>query len=113
MGATNFTTVTVNKKLSTTYHRDEGDLEGGFGVLFTLGRFKGGQLVMPAFRCAIDYQPGSMLLMDVHETHGNLDNIEGDRITCVLYAREHINECGTVEEEEERAAGMSVHGSTD
>ncbi len=113
IGATAFTTVTVNRSLPTTYHRDEGDLLGGFGVLFTLGRFTGGQLVLPAFRVAIDYQPGSMILMDVHETHGNLDNIIGDRIACVLYAREKINECGTAEEEEEKAAGMSVHGRDD
>ena len=107
---TAFTTVTVNKKLSTTYHRDEGDYKKGFGVLFTLGEFEGGQLVLPAFRVAVDYQPGSMILVDVHETHGNLDNIVGDRITCVLYARERINECGSAEDEEERMAGtMSVH----
>jgi hypothetical protein len=113
LGATAFTTVTVNKKLSTTYHRDDGDLKGGFGVMFNLGGFTRGQLVFPAFRVAVDYQPGSMILADVHETHGNLDNIEGERITCVLYAREKINVCGTAEEEEERAAGMSIHGRDD
>jgi hypothetical protein len=105
-----FTTVTVNLKLSTTYHRDEGDFEKGMGVMFTLGDFKGGWLVFPAFRVAIDYQPGSVILADVHETHGNMPNIEGDRITCVLYARHNINECGTAEEVMERMAGtMSVH----
>jgi len=113
LGVTAFSTMTVNKKLSTTYHRDEGDLLGGFGVMFTLGKFTGGQLVFPAFRCAVDYQPGSIILADVHETHGNLDNIVGDRITCVLYARENINKCGTAEEEEEKARGMAVHARED
>lgn len=109
LGATAFTTMTVNKKLSTTYHRDEGDLLGGFGVMLTLEKFEGGQLVFPAFRCAVDYQPGDMILADVHETHGNLDNIKGNRITCVLYVRENINKCGDAEEEEEKALGMTVH----
>ena len=110
LGNTAFTTLTVNKKLSTTYHRDEGDYLQGFGVMFTLGEFEGGQLVFPAFRCAVDYKPGSMILADVHETHGNVDNIFGDRVTCVLYARNRINECGTDEDEEERMAGtMSIY----
>ena len=109
LGTTVFTSVTVNKKLSTTYHRDENDFVQGFGVMFTLGKFKGGQLVFPAFRCAVDYQPGSMILADVHETHGNLDNIVGNRITCVLYAREKINECAVdAQGEEERHAGKMI-----
>ena len=55
-----------------------------------------------------------MILADVHETHGNLDNIEGDRITCVLYARAKIDQCGTIEEELERAqAYMRINGRTD
>jgi hypothetical protein len=109
-----FSTVTVNLKLSTTYHRDEGDFEKGMGVMFTLGEFKGGWLVFPAFRVAIDYQPGSVILADVHETHGNMPNIEGERITCVLYARHNINECGTAEEVMERMAGtMSIHARED
>ncbi len=72
-----------------------------------------GQIVFPAFRAAVDYQPGDLILADVHETHGNLDNIIGDRITCVLYVRENINKCGTAEEEEEKAQGMTVHGRED
>jgi len=115
LGKTCFTTVTVNKKLSTTYHRDENDFVKGYGVMFTLGDFTGGQLVFPAFRAVVDYQPGSMILADVHETHGNLDNIVGNRITCVLYAREKINECAVdAEEETERHAGkMIVHARED
>jgi hypothetical protein len=105
---TAFTTMTVNKSLPTTYHRDEGDLKGGFGVVFTLGKFTGGQLVLPAFRVAIDYQPLDMILMDVHETHGNLDNIKGNRIACVLYVRENMNKCGSALEEEEKALGMNI-----
>jgi Oxygenase domain of the 2OGFeDO superfamily len=107
---TAFTTITVNRKFSTCYHRDKNDLKGGFGVMFTLGRFTGGQLVFPAFRAAVDYQPGQLILADVHETHGNVDNIVGDRVTCVLYARERIDQCGSAEDEEKkRAATMVIH----
>ena len=106
--------MTVNKKLSTTYHRDEGDFKHGFGVMATLGEFTGGQLIFPAFHVTVDYQPGSVILADVHETHGNLDNIQGDRVTVVLYAREVIDKCGFAEDEEERMAGtMSVHARED
>lgn len=108
LGNTAFTTVTVNKKFSTTYHRDQNDLKGGFGVMLTLGDFEGGQLVFPAFRAAVDYRPGSMILADVHETHGNVNNIMGTRLTCVLYAREKIDKCGSAEEEEAKRAGMMV-----
>jgi hypothetical protein len=113
IGATAFSTLTVNRKLASTYHRDEGDLKTGFGVMFTLGKFTGGQLVFPAFRCAVDYQPGSIILADVHETHGNVNNIVGDRITCILYKRAKIGECGTAEEEQAKAAGMSIHARED
>jgi hypothetical protein len=115
LGNTAFSTVTVNRKLATTYHRDEGDLEGGFGVMLTLGDFAGGQLVFPTFRVAVDYQPGSMILADVHETHGNVQNVEGDRVTCVLYVRENITKCaGTAEDIAAELAGkMSIHGRTD
>lgn len=114
LGNTAFTTVTVNKKFSTTYHRDQNDLKGGFGVMFTLGNFEGGQLVFPAFRAAVDYRPGSMILADVHETHGNVDSIIGTRVTCVLYAREQINECGNAEDEEKKRAGtMVLHARED
>jgi hypothetical protein len=62
----------------------------------------------------VDYRPGSMILAEVHETHGNLNNIVGNRITCVLYAREHINICGSTEDEEKKHAGkLIVHARED
>jgi hypothetical protein len=112
---TAFSTMTVNRKLSTTYHQDKGDLKGGFGVMLTLGNFKGGALVFPAFKVAIDYQPGSLILADVHETHGNLPLKDGDdRVTCILYVRERIKKCGLAEDVEDRMKGkMSVHARED
>jgi hypothetical protein len=101
IGETAFSTLTVNKNLPTTYHRDEGDYRKGFGVMLTLGSFTGGFLCFPAYRVAVNYQPGDVLLADVHEIHGNT-KMKGSRVVCVLYAREKINQCGSVEEETEK-----------
>lgn len=101
IGDTAFSTLTVNKNLPTTYHRDEGDYRKGFGVMLTLGTFTGGYLCFPAYRVAVNYQPGDVILADVHEIHGNM-KIKGSRVVCVLYAREKINQCGSVEEETEK-----------
>jgi len=89
---TAFTTITVNKNFRTAYHTDKGDLREGFSCLTTLGRFKGGLLVLPRYRVAFNVKPGSVLMMDAHEFHGNTQ-ITGERITAVLYCRERINRC--------------------
>lgn len=102
IGDTAFSTLTVNKNLPTTYHRDGGNYLQGFGVMLTLGSFTGGYLCFPAYRVAVNYQPGDVILADVHEIHGNT-KIKGNRIVCVLYAREKINQCGSVEEETEKS----------
>lgn len=90
---TAFTTITVNKSFRTAYHTDRGDLKAGFSTLTTLGKFSGGLLVMPRYRVAFDVRPGSLLMMDAHEFHGNTQ-IFGERIACVLYCREKIAKCG-------------------
>src|SRR4029077_8904732 len=89
---TAFTSVTVNKNFRTAYHTDRGDLKAGFSCLTTLGRFKGGELVIPRHRVAFNIKPGSVLLMEAHEFHGNTQ-IKGERITAVLYCRERITHC--------------------
>jgi hypothetical protein len=89
---TAFTTITVNKSFRTAYHTDKGDLKAGFSTLTALGKFSGGLLVMPRYRVAFDIQPGSLLMMDAHEFHGNTQ-IFGERIACVLYCREKIAKC--------------------
>ncbi len=90
---TAFTTITVNKNFRTAYHTDKGDLKVGFSTLTTLGKFSGGLLVMPRYRVAFNVKPGSLLMMDAHEFHGNTQ-IFGERIACVLYCREKIAKCG-------------------
>jgi hypothetical protein len=89
---TAFTTITVNKNFRTAYHTDRGDLKAGFSTLTTLGKFSGGLLVIPRYRVAFNIQPGSVLMMDAHEFHGNTQ-ITGERISCVLYCRGKITRC--------------------
>jgi hypothetical protein len=89
---TAFTTITVNKNFRTAYHTDRGDLKAGFSTLTTMGKFSGGLLVIPRYRVAFNIQPGSVLMMDAHEFHGNTQ-ITGERISCVLYCREKITRC--------------------
>lgn len=87
-----FSTVTVNRNLRTAYHTDKEDFRGGMGNLVVLEGGNGGALVMPKYRIAFAPQPTDVLLMNVHEMHGNLAFV-GERLTAVLYAREHIDEC--------------------
>ena len=90
-----FTTATINKNLRTSAHRDEGDLKQGTGVMATLGPFAGGYLVLPEYGVAVDYQPGDVLLGDVHGLfHGNCAH-SGERVTVILYVRERMHLCPT------------------
>lgn len=90
---TAFSTITVNRNFRTAYHTDKGDLKAGFSCLTTLGKHTGGLLVIPRYRVAFNVKPGSVLMMDAHEFHGNTQ-ITGERIACVLYCRERIAKCG-------------------
>lgn len=106
---TAFTTVTVNKNFQTAVHKDAGDLKEGFGVLSCMrgGHYTGGHLVFPRYRAAVDLGTGDVLCADVHEWHGNT-RMHGklgtfERISLVFYYREKMIECGSPEEEAERA----------
>jgi 2-oxoglutarate-Fe(II)-dependent dioxygenase family protein len=95
IAGTVFTTVTVNKNLRTACHKDEGDLRQGMGCMATLGQWQGSELVFPQFGLAANYQPGDLLLGDVHLWHGNAPFVAGgERVTTVLYCRERMHECG-------------------
>lgn len=99
-----FTTVTVNLNFVTAIHTDVGDLRAGFGVMSTLrgGAYEGCYTCFPQWRIAADMQTGDVLLADVHEWHGNTPlHPKGayERLACVFYYREKIQNCGTFEEE--------------
>lgn len=106
---TPFTTVTVNLNWQTAVHTDSGDYEEGFGVMpvISAGDYEGAYFMQPKFKTAYDVRTGDLLLNDVHEWHGNgpFHSSQGyyERLSVVLYYREEMAECGTPEEELERA----------
>ena len=102
---TAFTTVTVNKNWQTAVHTDKGDFEKGFGNLVALrkGKYVGGYFVVPKWGVAFDVQNCDLLLVDVHQWHGNtpIQKIDEDavRVSLVMYYRKNMISCGTSEEE--------------
>jgi hypothetical protein len=106
---TAFTTVTVNKNWQTAVHTDKGDFEKGFGNLVVLrqGRYSGGYFVVPKWGVAFDVQNCDLLLVDVHQWHGNtpINKIDENatRVSLVMYYRKNMIHCGSVEEEQATA----------
>jgi hypothetical protein len=106
---TSFTTVTVNRNWQTACHTDKGDFREGFGNLTVLrrGAYTGGYFVLPQYRIAVDMQNCDLLLVDVHRVHGNtpikLVDRKAERVSLVMYYREDIATCGTVQDEIQKA----------
>lgn len=106
---TAFTTITINKNWQTAVHTDKGDFEKGFGNLVVLrkGRYTGGYFVVPKWGVAFDLENCDLLLVDVHQWHGNtpIHKIDEDakRISLVMYYRKNMINCGSAEEELEIA----------
>jgi len=105
---TPFTTLTVNKTFRTAAHFDAGDYAMGLSNLLVLsnnGNYKGGYLVAPEYRIAVNVRPGDLLLINNHEVmHGNtpielLDDT-AERISLVCYLREGMLKLGSYEYEE-------------
>lgn len=111
---TAFTTVTVNKNWQTAVHKDAGDFDEGFGNLVVLrkGLYTGGYFVVPKWGVAFDMQNLDLLLVDVHQWHGNtqITKIDKDatRISLVMYYRKKMIECGTVNEELKKAKARLI-----
>lgn len=104
-----FTTVTVNKNFRTAEHYDAGDLHEGFsnlGVITNGKDYKGGYLVLPQFRVAVNVRPGDVLLINNHGgLHGNTEitGEEGyERVSVVHYFREGMLSLGSWEYESAR-----------
>lgn len=102
---TAFTTITINKNWQTAVHTDKGDFEKGFGNLVVLrkGRYTGGYFVVPKWGVAFDLQNCDLLLVDVHQWHGNtpINKIDEDakRVSLVMYYRKNMINCGSAAEE--------------
>lgn len=122
---TPFTTITVNNSYPTGVHTDKGDLDEGFSNLAVLrkGEYRGGIFVFAEYRFGVDMKHGDLLLMDAHQWHGNTamycgicdermgpggttghdDTCGAERISVVSYFRTMMKECGSAEDESERA----------
>ena len=104
-----FTTVTINKDFQTAVHKDAGDLKKGFGNLtsYKTEGLKGGYFVLPEWRIAFDLCSCDLLLVDVHQWHGNTpiekESEEDERISFVMYYREKTIKCLAPKDELERA----------
>lgn len=105
---TSFTTVTINKDFQTAVHKDVGDLKQGFGNLscYKTNGCKGGYFVLPQWRIAFDLDNCDLLLVDVHQWHGNTpitkESEEDERISFVMYHRENTIKCLSPSKELER-----------
>jgi hypothetical protein len=92
---TAFTTLYALKNAPTATHVDNFDYPNGFGCMASFGSFRGGWLCFPRYRVAVDYQPGDLVLADVHQVHANFPIFEGDmRVACVFFCRKGQHKCG-------------------
>lgn len=94
---TPFSTLTVNRSSSgggrnarTAVHRDDGNLDNGYGVLTAIraGSYSGGLLVFPHFRVAVGLNTCDVLIADNREAHGNTairSAGEYERVSVVAY----------------------------
>lgn len=115
-GDTTFTTITVNttskdRNARMACHRDAGSLNEGFSNLSVITKdgknWKGGYLVVPEVRTAINVRPGDLLLVDnMRVIHGNTpieppESGEDDmlRMSLVFYFREDMAKLGSWEYE--------------
>lgn len=113
---TTFTTITVNtttkdRNARMACHRDAGSLNEGFSNLTVITKdgknWKGGYLVAPEVRAAINVRPGDLLLIDnMRVIHGNTpieapESGEDDmlRMSLVFYFREDMDKLGSWEYE--------------
>ena len=109
---TTFTTITVNtttkdRNARMACHRDAGSLNAGFSNLTVVTRdgmdWKGGYLVAPEVRVAVNVRPGDLLLIDnMRVIHGNTPILPPDsgedkmlRMSLVYYFREDMDGLGS------------------
>ena len=127
---TPFTTITVNNTYSTGVHKDSGDLAEGFSCLAVMrrGHYTGGRLCFPEWRVAVDAHDGDLLLMDAHDWHGNTElrcahghkemeaaaceSCQAERISVVAYYRQKMTECGSYDDERDKATAAAERRST-
>ena len=107
IGDTAFTTITINKDYRTAYHYDDGDYPQGFGNLVAYCRdIEPMHLVLPRYGVGVHLDTNDLLLVNVHELHGNTEFIPNGanpiRLSFVMYYRENMWKCLPPKEELER-----------
>ncbi len=91
-------TITVNSTVRTRLHADENNLKGGLGIYAALigGDFRGGELVIPEFRVAVNFRSQDVLLCDSHVLHGNTRMVSDrpfQRLAIISYFSELVKRC--------------------
>lgn len=114
IGGTSFSTGTINLNYRTAYHRDAKNIEGGMCGMAVIGGgdYTGGVLVFPEYRIGVNVKSTDVIIMDNGPLiHGNTEMVGklGDfqRLSLVMYLREGILKCGSMEQELNRA---KIHG---
>ena len=103
-----FTTMTVNRNWQTAVHQDKGDLVQGCGVMGVIGNdhYQGLYFTYPRYRVACALRSGDIIVNNVHEWHANTPVHNAapgwERISIVLYYREHMLYCATRTEEQQK-----------
>ena len=84
-----FTTIYIAKNFRTAFHPDTGNLPG-MSALMPMGKFTGGELVLPRWRIAFAFKPGDLLFFDSRQhLHGNLP-FAGDRLSAIFFCAGRI-----------------------
>jgi hypothetical protein len=78
IGATAFSSVTINRNFRTGLHMDDGDFRDGYGNLSVIerGEYSGGATLFPRYGIGFNIRTGDFLAMDVHEWHCNTEMVE-------------------------------------
>jgi len=100
-----FTSGIANKDNALAYHRDQGNFNGTWNVMYAFTHdIEGGLLVLPELRVAVEFDEPSVILFDgANRMHGvskiRRKTRRGYRYTAVYYALSGMAHCGTPEEE--------------
>lgn len=104
IGNSCFSTLTLNYNWRTACHYDEGDFNNGLSIISVLGdnKWEGCMIGFPRYKIAVDVKVGDIIIMNSHEMHCNTQfkdppdnngNANYNRLSVVLYLREHMNKC--------------------
>jgi hypothetical protein len=82
-----FLNMAVLENLQTGPHKDVGDKTDGIVVMFCVGKFTGGRLVLPGLGIQIDYKPGDVILFRSALLEHFIAPWEGHRRAVVMFSK--------------------------